>query len=205
MFSFPAFFLLNLLFWTMNWTKLLFWNVCRMPDPEFTVSEIKGLVGKWNTIIDPFCPLLNNQTINRSSECYSAKCWNWHRSKKKKIHISWALLFICNGSTKFCVQAAVAQWTWWMWAHRKAPKWAWLSLCATTRRRRKSAINCSTWSAWSSATPSWRTSSRDPLWYVAVLQVARKSRNPFWTLICCFRSQRMLVQGRKYTPLQFIH
>lgn len=31
--------------------------------------------------------------------------------QKKKIHISWALLFICNGSTKFCVQAAVAQWT----------------------------------------------------------------------------------------------
>lgn len=34
----------------MHWDKLrksLFFNVHRMPDPEFTVSEIKGLVGKY--------------------------------------------------------------------------------------------------------------------------------------------------------------
>lgn len=36
----------------MHWDKLrksLFFNLHRMPDPEFTVSEIKGLVGKYMT------------------------------------------------------------------------------------------------------------------------------------------------------------
>lgn len=62
-------------------------------------------------------------------------------------------------------QAVAAQWTWWTWARRKARRWRWLSLSVTTRRRRRSGTNSLMSSVWSSATPSWRTSSSGPQWY----------------------------------------
>lgn len=74
------------------------------------------------------------------------------------------MLVFMNACT-LSMQAVDGRWMWWMWAPRRAPRWAWLSLSATMKHRRQSGTNCSTSSASSSATPSLRTLLRGQLWY----------------------------------------
>lgn len=100
---------------------------CRMPDPDFSVSDVKLFVGKNRS----FC---SSVTLS----CLQHLYYLWLLLTFPPLPLLW--------------QAVAGWWMWWMWPLKKASRCQWVSGGDTTRRRLLNVKSCTMWSAWSSVT-----------------------------------------------------